>query len=692
MLLIEKLCKLMRHMPQLIFVLSILGFVATLYLMITGRMSSTSTINFLFIVSALTSGAYILFDRFWNLKQGKNQNLSDNLASYQRYPHLCRILDIAFCVGYSILLLVVFFSDIRPFSYILLLSILAVIAVVPVLLSGVKKYCYISLGKIILLFFISSLSLFKVYFWIGRDSWRHAIWNTQLVQEGYLYSGLGKEFATPLQHVAVSLSEIVTGFSVRDATILYVTIPLLILFALAVFIVSKKIVGEKFAVFAVIISSFVSIVPYWAAYGVTTTFAYALFAVLLIVLYQLLFKKSAEKKGIYVSLFLLLVLAIALAHLFSSFMVFLFLCGVALTYVFVRILGDKKESFTSLTAVLAGVGILAVYTLLTQFSLMSSIFNVAFEELFAVIFQYLPIDGFVNGFLGYLPAENILSASPQMLSAISAMISGCFVSVLPSLTTNIISQGIQFSLILIPFVISVCFISKLIIYGEISEFVRKYLYVLIPSMMIFLLFGITAVAYPPMSGRPACFILIFIGILISSVLWHYMGNISTHPLSRKAVQTILVIVFFVVCVGGVTYSIHTDNAFGLKDDLVASGHSILEIEGLSTITTYLPANSKTFVDYEMEDTIKYAANLNSVSYLPQLSNIYQYNPNMNLENNYLIFKLPLLREATYVLTKAGGSEITWIWDKYNIDSVYPELMGSINSVIYENGELVLFEV
>lgn len=679
-------------MPQLIFVLSILGFVATLYLMITGRMSSTSTINFLFIVSALTSGAYILFDRFWNLKQGKNQNLSDNLASYQRYPHLCRILDIAFCVGYSILLLVVFFSDIRPFSYILLLSILAVIAVVPVLLSGVKIYCYISLGKIILLFFISSLSLFKVYFWIGRDSWRHAIWNTQLVQEGCLYSGLGKEFATPLQHVAVSLSEIVTGFSVRDATILYVTIPLLILFALAVFIVSKKIVGEKFAVFAVIISSFVSIVPYWAAYGVTTTFAYALFAVLLIVLYQLLFKKSAEKKGIYVSLFLLLVLAIALAHLFSSFMVFLFLCGVALTYVFVRILGDKKESFTSLTAVLAGVGILAVYTLLTQFSLMSSIFNVAFEELFAVIFQYLPIDGFVNGFLGYLPAENILSASPQMLSAISAMISGCFVSVLPSLTTNIISQGIQFSLILIPFVISVCFISKLIIYGEISEFVRKYLYVLIPSMMIFLLFGITAVAYPPMSGRPACFILIFIGILISSVLWHYMGNISTHPLSRKAVQTILVIVFFVVCVGGVTYSIHTDNAFGLKDDLVSSGHSILEIEGLSTITTYLPANSKTFVDYEMEDTIKYAANLNSVSYLPQLSNIYQYNPNMNLENNYLIFKLPLLREATYVLTKAGGSEITWIWDKYNIDSVYPELMGSINSVIYENGELVLFEV
>ena len=691
MLLIEKLCKLMWHMPQLIFILSILGFVATLYLMITGRMSSTSTINFLFIVSALTSGAYILFDRFWNLKQGKNQNLSDNLASYRRSPRFCRILDLAFWIGYSILLLIIFFSDARPFSYILLLALLAVIAVAPALLSW-DNNSYSSLGKIILLFFVSSLSLFKVYFWIGRDSWRHAIWNFQLVQEGYLYSGLGKEFATPLQHVAVSLSEIVTGLSVRDATILYVTIPLLLLFALSVFIVSRNIVGAKFAVVAVIISSFVVNVSYWAACGVTTTFAYALFAVLLIILYQLLFNKGDEKNNTYVGLFLLLVLAIALAHLFSSFMVFLFLIGVAVTYVFVRIFWNKKESFTSLTAVLVGLGILAVYTLLTQFSLMSSIFNVAFEELFTVIFQYLPIEGFVAGFLGYLPAENTLSASPQLLSEISAMISECFVAVLPSLSTNLTYMGIEYSLILIPFIVAVCFASKLISHGEFSEFVRKYLYVLIPSMMIFILFGITAVAYPPMSGRPACFILIFIGILIGSLLWYYVGNVSTTQLSKKAIQTILVIILLLVCVGSVTYSIHTDNAFGLKEELVDGGHSILEIEGLSTITTYLPANSKTFVDYEMEDTIKYAANLNSVSYLPQLSNIYQYNPNMNLENNYLKFKLPLLREATYVLTKAGGSEITWIWDKYNIDSVYPELMGSINSVIYENGELVLFEV
>jgi len=195
-----------------------------------------------------------------------------------------------------------------------------------------------------------------------------------------------------------------------------------------------------------------------------------------------------------------------------------------------------------------------------------------------------------------------------------------------------------------------------------------------------------------MSGRPACFILIFIGILIGSVLWYYTGNVSTTQLSKKAIQTTLVIILLLVCVGSVTYSIHTDNAFGLKDELVDGGHSILEIEGLSTITTYLPANAKTFVDYEMEDTIKYAANLNSASRLPQLTNIYQYKPNMNLENNYLIFKLPLLDEATYVLTKSGGSEITWIWDKYNIDSAYPKLLGAINPIFYDNGELLLFGV
>jgi len=159
MLLIEKLCKLMRHIPLLIFILSILGFLATLYLMITGRMSSTSTINFLFIVSALTSGVYIFFDRFWNLNQRKNMNLSDNQVSYQYSPRLHRILDIAFWIGYSILLLIIFLSDERPFSYILLLALLSVIAVAPALLSWYNKNSYSSLGKVILLFFVSSLSL-----------------------------------------------------------------------------------------------------------------------------------------------------------------------------------------------------------------------------------------------------------------------------------------------------------------------------------------------------------------------------------------------------------------------------------------------------------------------------------------------------------------------------------------------------
>ena len=683
-------------MPQLIFVLSILGFVATLYLMITGRMSSTSTINFLFIVSALTSGAYILFDRFWNLKQGKNQNLSDNQVSYRYSPQLRRTLDISFWIGYSILLLVVFFDDVHQPLYIFVLSILVCILIFKLFVSNTKIHYFTSLLNAFMLLSLSSFSLFKTYYWIGRDSWKHATWNANLAESGFLSEDLGKEFVTPLHHIFVAMYELISGVGVRDATIIAISLSLLVLFSLAVFIISRKIIGDKYAILAVIISGYVGMFPYWVGQAVTTSYAYALFATLLILLYGVLFNCRDKTAKTYSLLFLLIVFTLALSHLFSSFMVFLFLCGVIITYILLRTMGVICCSIKKIYLLLSGISILAVYTLLTQFSLMESIFTVAFSKLFEVLGQYLPMAAVSAGTMYTLSPADVLSSLVATIdtASIVQLIDSSVTIVNPTLVGNIQTMGVEFSLILIPYVLAVCFSSRYCLTSVPTKYQVQYLFVLVPFLMIFILFGVTSVAYPPMSGRPQAFLLLSIGILVSCLIRHFtMGNQESSISLKKHIVVALIVVCLVV-----SGSIVVSNSGGLSTEsdlsLVSTGYSYPEIDGLFTISHLVPQNSRLLVDYEMTDAqlLRYVSAVTQCGYVIPYENMLTYYPTKKYNDCYLLFRESLVHEATYSTTQTGNSELTIIWDKYNIDSSYPKLLGAINPVLYDNGELLLFEV
>lgn len=697
MLLVEKLCKLMRYVPVLILSVSILGFVATLYLMTTGRMSSTSTINFLFVVSALTSGAYILFDKLWSLRHERIMDVSESQYAFRHCPPCFhRILDISFWIGYCLLLLVVFFNDVHRPLYMLVLSVVVGILIFKLFVSNTKTNCLISLLKALILLSLTSLSIFKTYYWIGRDSWKHATWNINIAENGILSEELGKEFATPLHHVLVAMSDLILGIDVRDATLIVVSLSFLILFSLAVFIITRKIVDDRYAVIAVIISGYIGTFAYWVGQGVTTTYAYAIFATLLILLYGILFSGTNKKIREYSYLFLFIVLVLALSHLFSSFMVFLFLCGVIMAYIFLRMIGFISNPIGSMCFIFCGAAILVVYTLFTQFSLMESVFTVAFTKLFEIIGQFSPIGAVSAGALSVLLPSDVFSSLVSSIDSagVVSLIDSYLTIVKPTLIDNIRTMGLEFAFILIPFILSVCFASKCCFRLHPTKYQIQYLYVLAPFLTLFVLFGVTSVAYPPMSARPEAFLLLPIGILISCILWYY---IQIRGSSKISLMRLVVIVLVVLCMV-VPGSIIASNNVGLSTEsdsyMVSTGYSYPEIDGLFTVVNLIPKNSILLVDYEMTDAqlLNFVSTVTQSGYVIPYLNMLTYSPVNIYDNGYLLFRQSLVNEATYSTTQTGNSELTIIWDKYNIDLAYPELMGSINSVIYENGELILFEV
>ena len=123
-------------------------------------------------------------------RQTDKQPTNETKTTHTTNPHIHRILDISFYIGLSILLIT---REIRSILYIILLALLAVTITASVLLSSNKTVTHHALIKTIILFGTASLSIFKIFYWTGRDTWTHAAWNYLLVQEGWLFAGLTRE-------------------------------------------------------------------------------------------------------------------------------------------------------------------------------------------------------------------------------------------------------------------------------------------------------------------------------------------------------------------------------------------------------------------------------------------------------------------------------------------------------------------
>lgn len=678
--------------PHLFLITSILGTTLCIYLYQTKAISQIWLILFP-LVGILT----ILF-AIINKKHAKKQPTNETDKTHTTNTRTLRILDIIFYIGLSILLITLITSEIRSFPYIILLSLLAVTITASVLLSTNRSVVRHALIKTIILFGTASLSIFKVFYWTGRDTWTHAAWNYQLAQEGWLFAGLGKELPTPLYHIAVAITEILPGLDVRTATIIAVTIPLIILFSLGVFIVARAIIGPQYAVLAVIIADFIGIVPYWSSWGQSTTYACMVFAIMLVPLFKLLSEKRTGHTGKWLALFALFALTIALTHLYSTFILAMYLGGVLLAWFVVDVFLNRKISPIPALSAIGGLIIAGGYAVVTNLSFMLPVFQNGLNKLLGkyevpeepstgtdepvtppVSDDSLPgIDNPV------IPDTGIVDA--VVSTDFTALIQNCFTVVEPSIWPSLLSGGIQYALLLIPLVLGCLFVAKHCFKPNVQGFKRSMWYLLVPALMIFFLLFVTTFAYPPMTDRPHYYLPIFLGLVLASIVWWYVtreGEIKY--ISRSSLWTILLIVFLVVSLG--TLSTMEEKAGMFGEERSTSGHYASEVCGLDTVLGFVPDKSTVYADYEMILTIRYAVKN------PGLAKVIHKNldtQTTEITNGYIIYKESLSGKVTPGYIQYGNSALEREWYNYAISTKYLKIMDNISPKVYNNGELIIW--
>ena len=668
-----------RIIPLAILIISLIGFVTLLcYPIVDGN--TFWLLLWSCGIAAVISILFLLYDRWIG-----RVVLDTDILPKQLSTRIIRILDAVYYFGLSLLLAIVFFNEVRPYLYVFLQTVLAVLIVFQVLVSLKKSTICHALFKTIVLFSVSSLSIFKVYYWTGRDTWTHAVWNIQLAENGQLFAGLGKELSTPLYHVAVAVGELIPGLDVRGATILTVTIPLLLLVSLSVYSVAKLLVNPQYAVIAVVIADFIGFLPYWSTLGQSTTYACMLFAVLLIPLFRL-FIKFNGKCAVWIFLFLGLVLSITLTHLYSTFILVLYLSGTVLTYLIIDCNKDGKRS--SILAVFAGIIIAVGYSCFTQLPMMSRVFEIGFSKL-GFVLESIGINT-----LQFLPSASIKESA--VMNTIQQSLQNCFTLIVDeNLWLFFWSSALKFLLLVVPFVIACMFIARRCCHLEPSSFDRSMWYILLPAFMLFTLLVITSVAYPPMSDRPWYYLPIFQGLLFAAILWYYTAhrnkrNKDTSSHNWVNIILVLSIVSVIVLGGGITTLMNSDNPGIFKDEMVNYGHTEKEIDGLATVVEYMPGSVSFYVDNEMRGPINYITSLSTGGQSILNKNILTYDVQNNYDNSYLLFRHSLIGEATYYPLSAGGSELETVWNEYRVGTEYPTLLSLINTLIYDNGELYVY--
>ena len=680
--------------PILILLASITGTILFTYLFLTNEVASPQWAILFALVGILTI-LFTVLDKIHEKEQPGTTNQLNNT-----HPQTLRILDVIFYIGLSILLITLITNEIRSFPYIILLALLAVTITASVLLSPNKTVIHHALIKTIILFGTASLSIFKIFYWTGRDTWTHAAWNYQLAQEGWLFAGLGKELQTPLYHVAVAVTEILPGLDVRTATIIAVTIPLIILFSLGVFLVARPIIGSQYAVLAVIIADFIGIVPYWSSWGQSTTYACMVFAIMLVPLFKLLSEKRTGHTGRWLVLFVFFALTIALTHLYSTFILAMYLGGVLLAWFVVDVFQNRKISLVPALSAIGGLAVAGGYAVVTNLSFMLPVFQNGLNKLLGKYetpeepstgiddsvtppVSDNPLPGIDNS---VVPDTGIVDT--VVSTDFTALIQSCFTVIEPSICPSLLSGGLRYALLLIPLVLGCLFVAKHCFKPNIHGFKRSMWYLLVPALMIFFLLFVTTFAYPPMTDRPHYYLPIFLGLVLASIIWWYVTREGERQhLSHSSLWTILLIVFLVVSLG--TLSTMEEKAGLFEDEQSTSGHYASEVYGLDTVLGFIPDKSTVYADYEMKFTFRYALKN------PDLSNVKHEvidTYTASSDDGYILFKESLTRGVTPSYIQYDySSELGRDWYSYTVDSEYKTLVDELTANVYENGELVVWD-
>ena len=566
-----------------------------------------------------------------------------------------RILTIIFFAGVTIVLFILQYSDLRPDSYFIICSLLAGVLATSILFSSPHISSIVHLVKTGIISFLTTFSLFKIYYWTGNDTWAHAESNELVADIGNIYEILGKEADYPLQHVFVAITDILTAVDIRTASVLAIAVPSVIL-SVAVYIIIRKLVGEKFALIACLLTNLSAYLITWRILSQTTSYGILVFSILLLVYLGALFKENKKLQKRFTILYFLLLIALCLGHMFTGFMVLFVLVGGWFGSIIYH-----KSLFTREFWLLVSSGfVMFVVWLIASFGFnaMISIFVRQIIETSATIGIDFEIEPYVN----ITPPSEIatLLGNPLIFT---------FLCLLP-----IIYLSVKYAIS--------------------SSKHHKALHVFALGFgLLFSAYFLNSLLGGGMSHRFLPIMAIYTSLCIAYLLWYITETSSSK---KKYLNTVLgAICIFVVVFSMINLpyaELSPDNPIYVKGATIQGSITSGDLTGLKTISAYFP-----------EDTSIYYDNLNLGRCLSYTTFLYEYSSQLVIPEERSIGSLTdwnkiqeekgsyvILRDELYTTPACNSIQIVPGRYQSQYIQLTSDTLDSLiqkNKVIYANGDI-----
>ena len=601
---------------------------------------------------------------------------------------ICRFLDIAYFLLITVLLLILQFYSARPLLYYILIITLLAILTISILISK-KQNPIFSLIKILCFTGLSSLAVFKQFYLAGAvDIGYFAALNEVTATLGYIPAELaGKQLLCPLNHLMISMTNVLMGGDIQTATIYGAVIPS-ILITLLVYAIARKFIGVRYGMVSMLVVNLFTAVIYFRYQANPTEWSW-IYWILSIFIICLWIQSSKSERGKLFVLMILSFILIVLAHQFGSFIVLGMLCGVYLTSVFVHgkfftraLIPFISYAVTLLTwwCINPGSGInLVIGVMRTGLSYFSS--NVG---------SSIPETPTVTTPTVTTPTDTILNTA-QMVGT-NGYIGIDSPTVIEQLFVETPLEILQYLCLLMPLLMLVATTRK-------TGPNNKYLwYIIIPFIVGVGALSCVWVFYPMMTGRFGCFLAVSFSLGIAALFSAFseMADTKRKKVFHGAIVVCIVCVIGFVNIGSPT--INDDTRLWYEDYTIPYDWTQEDVASAKTIEGVLPNkhtlrmdNGYRYPNSYAEPLQNYLNNRNLVNNNGKwLETLLDFNPYSYSNGTYVMFREKMYSVPNMKADQYGNSEL----ERYHywgyLSDTYDDILKDRGNGVYMSGDNTLY--
>lgn len=524
----------------------------------------------LFVIADITFIIYYILEKKHRTHENRQINSDTIHEQIGNTPSKTgRILDLVYIGLIICILCMLQVSDVRPVGYFVIMSILSGCVAISIIMRYDTPLK--SIGKIFPLSLIAVFSVFKVYLWLGRDTWVHAGTNEWVSFAGTI-DILGGQTSTELiQHLSIAITDILLGLDIRLATFMALSLPLLIITSLTVYIIALKLTNQTSALLSTLFFIYLPPVINWAQLGQTTTYGFLL--VVLLLLTYTIWKKVETKfrRRLFVIILIFEFILIA-THTFSAFIGFLFLLALYIG----SVIRDNQLSTEELPLFLIYSVFLGIYWVFV--GVFNMVLSVALSALQFSERASIPAD--IERYINIIP--------PSLIEILANM---------------------SFMAVLV-----VCVLLFCLIMTKRSQYYPKNIWVYL-SIAFILTFGycVCVLILTEMSTRFNSYCAFLLAILFGCILFWYQKKQVDKQGFRIHTAIVVLMIIFIGFFGLASTPINPDNHIWMSESSVEETLTVAEGTAIETVVTYLPNLNTTTYDSLLYPVYQYYVNLLKIS-------------------------------------------------------------------------------